>query len=401
MFDSGVTPEQMPACLSTMNSAERNNTLIREAVDDWRRDHDRRHGRDVAAQPARTAAICQPFDIIRDIPSEFADTEVVSKVFPSRPAGRLGFQYLPSINLSAVLGATTVFTEAQQLAVDPANPATWKPIVDVPCPTVRNVIAEAVPGALRFDNTTEMSNPEVVRNYMDALAAQRARNKEGRLLQRIDGGSSLYTARPGYGAVPALIETINTMVAQAIYINRLDEPRYVVLIDPLTIRALLNDRANRAYADEDDGASSDLLTYINSCLDGVDDVIATLDGSYATQPGLPPLPLNPPGDAGSTPPGGTLGGVAQGAAVAMPGLPGIHRVRIVAPDAAIYAETGEMYVGVMRSPDLLRQNKAQFFAEEYFMLAKHGPAPWFSIDLEFCSDGARAGFLNPTRCGQT
>jgi hypothetical protein len=77
---------------------------------------------------------------------------------------------------------------------------------------------------------------------------------------------------------------------------------------------------------------------------------------------------------------------------------GNYRFRLVEPAAAIYAETGEMNVGTTRDARLIRMNKTQYFTEEFFFLAKHGPQPWATIDINLCADGSRAGLVDPAGC---
>ena len=228
-----------------------------------------------------------------------------------------------------------------------------------------------------------MSNPEYVANLLNALNALRARTKEGRILQRIDALSSAYTyVGGGYGAIPTLIAMLNTATAQAVFTNRLDLPRYTVLLPPGLVHVLCIDEAGRGYNSD---TVTDVLKYVTDRCPDVRSVEMTLDASLGAEPGLPFAALNTPGAA----------------AVALPSLDdgsGQHRVRIVDPAAAIYGETGDLNIGTSRDPQLLRQNKTQYFAEEYLLLAKHGPEPWFSIDVTLCPDGSRAGLIEPFGC---
>ena len=57
-----------------------------------------------------------------------------------------------------------------------------------------------------------------------------------------------------------------------------------------------------------------------------------------------------------------------------------------------------MNAGVLRDANLIRQNKTGYFAEQFFFLAKHGPQPWATIDIELCADGARAGLVDSAGC---
>lgn len=359
------------------NSAHRNRALMGEAVEQWRA---RRRGE--AGDP-HLAAICGPFDIIREIPDAFSSSTPVADMFPSRPAGRLGFQFAHSVPIEAVVSAVTVWDSTDQDGVDEEDASTWKPCVEVSCPAPGDVEAEAIPGCLIFDNTTEMSNPETVTNFTNALRAQRARVKDGRLLQIIDANSSAYNAddvQESYGAVATIIEVANTLIGQAVWAQRLEDPDYDLIVDGPTIRLARIDLANRGYGVPE---VSDVVQHIVSQVDGLSNVVVSLDEALGgAQPGLPLVGLNPAGDAADT----------------LPTLNGIRRLRLIAPEAGLYGETGEQNAGVSRDTRMLRMNKAQYFIEEYVMLAKHGWQPWLFADTYLCADGARAGLLEPHRC---
>lgn len=365
-----------PEALSGDNGARRNDALIREAVEEFNAERAARRASGDA--PARTAAICQPFDIIREIPEDFVTDEPVSSMWPKRPIGRLAFQMTDGIGLADVDDGVATWDEDDQDLVDPTDPDTWKPCVEVDCPTPRSVTAEAVVACLTFRNDTEMSNPERVRHFQSAVNALRARIKEGRQLQIVDSLSSAYKwTGPTYGALPTLSEALNSLIAPLNYVNRSNPFGYDVIIPPGLLQVLSIDRANRAYGHESDPA--DVLAQLRADLEGVNAVVVSLDASLGGQPGLPFDTLNPVGDPADE----------------VPRLSRSFRVRIVDPSAAIYGETGELYAGVQRGPDLVRQNRAQWFAEEYFLLAKHGVQPWAYVDVSLCSDGSRAGLIDP------
>jgi hypothetical protein len=228
-----------------------------------------------------------------------------------------------------------------------------------------------------------MSNPERVRNLNSALAALVARTYEGRILQRIDQLSSPYVFSGDYGALPAIVEAVNSLLPQLNYVNRERRGEYVLLIPPAVAEILTIDRANRAYGVENE--VSDVMAYLRGNLAGVRDVVETLDASLGSEPGIPFAAIRPVGN--------------QAAAGAIPYVSGgVYRLRLVDPAAAIFAETGEMNAGALRDANLTRQNKVGYFAERFFFLAKHGPQPWATIDIHLCADGSRAGLITPSGC---
>lgn len=382
--DAGVNiPE-----LLTGTDTDRNDRLIREGVEDFCYERAVRRASAMRAngattedpeRPARTAAICEPLDIIREIPDAFSTAQRVAPAFPARPIGRLGFQFTPSMHLSDMASGVATWTETNQAAVDVTNTATWKPIVDVSCPTALKVKAQASVAAFRFDITTEMSLPERIGNATNAIMAQKTRNKEAGLLALIDAYCGAYSYTGVYGALPTFARALNQLITQMAYVDRLDEPNYTVFI-PRAVSTLLGvDRVARAFGQ--DMLPVDVLTELRQMLDGVGEVIETLDAASG-EPGYPLFKIQEPGDA----------------KINIPDLAGDYRVRVVDPTGAIYGETGELNMGVTRSPDLLRQNKALYFVEDFYLLAKHGPQHWSYIDMHLCDNGARAGFLTPANC---
>lgn len=375
-------PDGLPDLLSGDNGAQVNDRLIREAQDDWRSLV--RDGKDAAVLAgARTAAICGPLDIIRDIPDAFATNTPVADMFPSRPAGRGGWQYTVSGTLSDVSGAVTLWNEASQAAVDVNTASTWKPCKVFACPPTASAVVEAVVECVTFDNTLEMSNPERVRNLNNAVDALAARTYEGRILQRIDALSHPFRFTGDYGALPALVEALNSLIPQLHWWNRQEPGNYDLILPPGVINVLTIDRANRAYGQEQQ--AGDVLTYLRDNVEGLSRIVLSLDPSLGGEPGtfLDPLP--------------SVGVEAQRGAV--PYISGgVYRMRLVDPAAAIYATTGEVNAGVLRDANMVRQNRTGYFTERFFMLEKNGPQPWANIDVKLCADGSRAGLIAPNGC---
>ncbi len=356
-------------------SAEGNSAAMRQIREDW---YAARSAALTGDPTARAAAICEPLDIRRDIPDAFNTSEPVRDMFPSAPATRLGFQYFRSVGLADLNGAVALWDEDDQAAVDPDDSSTWKPCLVVDCPSAESIKAEAVTACLLWDITHEMSNPENLANLMNALRALRSRTKEGRILQRIDALSHRYTFEGEYGAVPTVIEAVNTAIAQATYLNREEETTYDVILPPGLVHLLRIDLASRGF----EGINvTDALAYVRDRVD-VGNVVASLDPSLGGEPSLPFQTLNPVGQA----------------AVALSPLSDTYRIRVIDPGAALYSETGQVNVGTTTDTALLRQNRTQYFAEEFLFLAKQGPAPWFSIDVNVCGNGARAGWIEPPAC---
>lgn len=355
-----------------------NTEIMLQAQDEWWK---RIKGQSV---PARAAAVCGPYDILRNIPDAFSSATPIADIFPSRPAGRLAFQFIVSEILANVMGGTAIWTEEDQEQVDPDDSDTWKACLPIDCKDPVEIVAEAVFACITYDITTEMSAPERLQNVMNALRAARARRKEAQILDKIDALSSHYNFASPYGAVPALIAGLNNAIGLATYANRLEEEIYTVILPPGVVQLLTIDLAGRAY---DTGDVTNALQYVRDRVDGVREVVSSLDAAASGEPGLPFAALNTPGNA----------------AVDLPSLSalngGQHRIRMISPGDALYAETGQLNVGTERDANLIRQNRTMYFEEEFFLLAKNGPSPWFTLDMWLCADGSRAGLIEPEGCG--
>lgn len=356
-------------------SIERNTELMLEARDEWYAA--RRADRDGSPM---TAAICEPLDILREIPDAFVTDEPIRDLFPTRPASRGGFQFFTSAALSSVNGSVDLWDETDQAAVSPTNQATWKPCIVVACPTATSIKAEAIVACLIWDNTQEMSNPESIANLMNALRAWRARRKEGRILERIDALSHPYVFATDYGAASTMIAGLNSAFARATYLNRQAENEYVAIVPPGALGAVATDLGMRGFGSDE---ARDTVRYILDHVPGLREIRASLDPSLAGEPSLP-FPALP---------------AVGGAVGLLPTLSDAYRIRLVEPGAAIYSETGQVNVGTTTDASLLRQNRTMYFSEEYLFLAKQGPAPWIRIDMDLCVNGARAGWVTPTACG--
>jgi hypothetical protein len=372
----------IPTPLSMRLGAEVNDEMIREAVADWSARRKAEAMQAAVEYVARQGAICQPYDIIRDIPDAFVTTTPVADMFPTRPAGRGGFQFTRSGLLTDVLAGVTIWNEANQAAVDPTNSATWKPCVEFACPTTATAVLEWITTCATYPITLEMSNAERVANLNNALAAVEARVYEGRILQRIDQLSYGYVFSGDYGALPATIEAINTVLSQLTYANRQSAGNYDLILPPSFIETLIVDNFNRGFNAD---LTVDVLDILRANVRGGIRIVESLDSSLGGEPGLPFVPLPPVGN--------------QNTAGSPDYLTGqVLRMRLVDPSAAIFAQTGEMNAGALRDANLVRQNRTGYFREEGFFLEKHGPQPWATIDIKLCADGARAGLAGPHGC---
>lgn len=375
--DTAFTSEEMLG----RGGVDHTDRQIREAIEDYRF---RNPDLFPKAQPVgRTAAICDPLDIIREIPNCVQASEPLVDALPQRPAGRLGFTFTPAMALSVMASGVGSWTEANQAAVSATDQATWKPCVKVECPTPLTTKAEAIAACFFFDITTDMSNPERIQDAMNKIAAYKARLLTGRLLQMVDTLSIHQSATGPYGALPGFVQTLATALAAYKYDERLDDAPYVITIPPGLLELLVTDRANKGFMDQIE--REDVLAYVTAELASAGHAVRFV---HLADVGLSdPRPFN------------VLPAVNAPFA-ALVGLGGVQkfRVRLIAPESALFYKTGEMNTGIERSPELMRRNQAQWFMEEFFGLAKPGCHPWGTLEVTLCNNGTRAGLTSPFAC---
>ena len=395
--------EEFGALLSRRNSVDHNDELIAESISAWKS----RMFPDSAPR-ARTAAICDPLDIIREIPDCGVDDAPFSDSFPFRGAGRLGFQFTRSTALNPPGSVSpTLWTDADQTGVDPDDSATWKPCDVAVCATPVETRAEEIVWCLTYDDSTEMSSPEVVRDTLIKLNRRRIRRREGYLLRRYDQLSSGYAlTAPSIGAaMPDLIDTMNRVIAILSNSDRLD-PTFFAWLPPDLLKALASDRARKFSTAACDPC--DLSEELNRGVMGVSrwtHLRDLSDNRYDLAPlGEVPTPLIPDETTPLAPAGVFLSPAPAGDFAPTPldavnDLCGTFRVRIGDPSAFLAYTTGQINTGVLRDAALVRQNRSQQFGKEWLGIAKHGCAPSAYIDVTIVPSGGRVGTVAPvTAC---
>lgn len=354
--------------LSRDNTTLQNDRLIEASVDAWRA---KRNGQPLTAV---AASICEPLDIIREIPMCGEVDTPFTDLFPQRAVGRLGFQFTRAGTAASTNGAINLWTQEDQDGIDEADPSTWKPCVPITCATPDEVTAEELVTCVSVDSSTEMSSPERVRDFMHKLRVQRARRREQIQLDRFDATASGFTfdARNGYGTIPSLVEAIETMMPVLAYPERLDETDWDIVFEPGLVQKITIDRHSVCNPVEVAAARAETMAWLRSYLGR--NVVELRDFKEASD--FQDIP-------------------AIGQSDPMETIPETNRIRFVPAGAYIYGSTGEEATGWQTDPQLVRQNRKQAFTAEWFMLAKHGCHPAAYIDLTSVPDGGRGGCVTP------
>lgn len=362
--------------LTDVNSTVMNDRLIAESVDVHREQRAARlAGVEFVPADAHVAAICEPLDIIREIPQCGETDTPFTDLFPQRPIGRLGFTFTRGSSAAAVDGAITLIDiddfEAQ---LDENDTETWKPCIPIECASPVEVTAEELVTCVTVQNSTEMSSPERVQEFMHKLKVQRARRREQLQLARFDNTASGFTFenKNGYGSLPSLVQAVETVMPQLAYPERLDETDWDIVLEPGLLEKLTIDRHNVGNPADMPGARAETLSWLRTHLGRPVTVLRDFKGANPFQ-AIP----------------------AWGQEDPLEDLPAVDRIRFVPTSAYIYGSTGEESTGWQTDPQLVRQNRKQAFTAEYFLLAKHGCHPAAYIDLTSIPDGGRAGTVTP------
>lgn len=370
--------------LSDGHGARTNDALIKEAVEAW----EVRAGLRTATPGAMTAAICEPLDIIREIPNPGRSKETpFGSSLPFRGAGRLGFQFTRAMQIAAMNGATSIWTAADQEAIDATDESTWKAVVCVDCGTPVPTVAEELTWGLCYEEATDLSAPERVADALDALMTLEKRVREGYLLRRFDQlGSGAAWDAASIGALPDLIEILTRRIEAAAYTERLELPGATVWLPPGLVSVLRIDRVRKGFAVE--RTAGDVLAELKAGLpDGVNVVqLRDISDNLHGDPQIPHESVNWGANDALSAPGGVPTELSHDEC-------GLFRVRWGWPSAFIAYSTGMTNFGILRDAALIRQNKAIQFGREWLGIDKHGSQASGYVDAVLSVSGIRGANL--------
>lgn len=352
------------------------------------------HGARVAAARsggAHTAAApwCEPFDIIRAIPDCVDKSTPFRDSLPFIPMGHGGFQFNTGISLAGVAGAVDIWTPADQAAINPADPDTWKRCIPIVCPGDPPTITldDWITACLEWQVGTDLNNPERVRDYFSKLEALRARVTEQYLMSLVDlltinyGNTS--TAFRVFGGLNDLIRMVLSAFATSSYDERsMTQDGYTMYLDHAQLDTLVAGEVLSSSA-KTAGTRASIISYLLEKLPMIQRVVVVRDrvpGSYGTTGANGnPRAANP---------------AANGAVVDVPAFVTAGRIRVI-PTSEVFAfGTGELRTGIRQDFSYARQNKVGWFAEEALALTKYGCQPWFAFNATLCSLSRYTGEIN-------
>lgn len=178
--------------VSPVASADTNTSVIEAAL---RSASARRRelGPQVYDGKSLTAAACEPFEVLRTIPSCFSAERPFTSAIANIPGDRGSIRWTRPLALSDVQAGAPLWTDAQQAAVDPNDSSTWKPCVTIPCGTTDAVTVQMFPVCVTLDYSLTFSTPERRVNTLETIAAARSRAVETAALSVFDANAHRLT----------------------------------------------------------------------------------------------------------------------------------------------------------------------------------------------------------------
>lgn len=328
----------------------------------------------IGARDALTAAaaFCGPDDIVLDINAAGVASRPVQGLFRTVPV-RGKFRYMKTATLANVAAGIDVWTEADQLALDPDTPATWKPCVDLSCRAETVVTPYAIPACTTMGVWQQLSAPEQITNWLTQMEKQYSKIAEAALLDRVRAQSFVFSAGATAQGLWTVLQALLAHSVSAVgYKNRDNFANYKLVAPKGFTAALAADEGMRGFSQnlavqrilailrEDYG-----ITVVESY-----EVDNTVAASYdMTMP--------------------ALGGAATPLVLGT-NTPGTYPIYLLNTDAFVAGDSSVVDTGYYRDANMVRQNLVRYFWEGMEFLEKTGDHLSFVYEINTCPNGAGA-----------
>lgn len=330
----------------------------------------------VAAAGEDPFTVCGPADILRTVPECLNESRYVDQWFPNIPSSHGEVQFYRPLGLADVAGSTVVWDQVTQTAIDPLDPTTWKPCIDIPCLPTSTVGIEAVVQCMCMPVFQQMTSPEAVGSALAAMRAALARECDGHLLDIFDTLSSAYSynaATSVLGANIDIYDLLGRLLGIAAASNRhLDLSGYTLGVEAGLMQHLMLDNAMANTPRLAQEAAESMFGGL-----GIGNVQVTPDWALSAGggPWAASLPINLPGTA----------------AIAVPPRPTTWTLRLFRRADFGLLAPGEEVFGIIPDLDNKRRNRVCWFGETWEGLGKMGCSPAFTIEVtNLCATGTRS-----------
>ena len=362
--------EHITASVSSRNSAIENTLAMSKRT------------KDEPVSLTAAACFCGPFETMKEVPGLGSEERPVASIF--RKVGVTGpFRYVNEVALADVLPGVNQWDCADQAAVDPLDPLTWKDCVDLACATETQVDPYAVVACGIASTHQELSHPELVDDFVMKLGINYARVAERLLLDTLRADATVLQHNVnGMGLNWELTRVLGHLPLGSTYNRRLDWENYEVLIPQGVMQLMVADELMRGFSMDEDRAQAKVMAKISQLGYGGVTIIRDVDAT--AEAGIAGL------EAGLVSPGGTINLDATIDAL-LPNLP----IYIVPTDAYTMGQSTIVEAGWRRDNQLIRQNQVEYFYEGMEFLEKMTNVPSFVVELTGGPNGGYSALTAP------
>jgi hypothetical protein len=322
---------------------------------------------------------CSPVNVDYSVPTWAGADRPIRDGLAAFSSDRGGIMFVPPPDISALAGATAVWTEATD-----ASPGTaTKPVLTINCGTVTTVYVDAIPTRLQFGNMQGRFAPEQIAANTDLAIAAAARIAELNLQAKIDSSCTKVTAAAYLGATRDLLAAIDLSAAAYRYRHRIPRSVSLTAIFPDWTHDMLRADVARELAHSTSGgeplalSDSDIEAFFTAR--GIK-LIFSLDGRAANALG------------GSTNP---LQGWGTQSAGAILGWPAELDWNLFVDGTFQFLDGGRLDLGVVRDATLDSTNDYETFVETFEGVAFRGIEA-LVIRSTLTPNGATAGTVAVT-----
>jgi hypothetical protein len=326
-----------------------------------------------------SGAQCTPQTQLYDFFRLAEPIQDVENAIPTVQAPRGGIRYIQAncdIQGAGAVGLWGSEAGGPPPALDPDTDE--KPCATVTCPSVAEVLVEAVTQCTIFDNLQYRTFPELIENFLEDVAVQFTLKKQTYYLDAIDTASTQTVGIGSYGAARSMVYDLT--VAAVAYRKRHHMPRNArlsVLMPDWAVDVVKADLFN-------DGSQG--LDYLNVPDSALVQAFASrnLDVTFYYD--------DPTSVAGDNP----LTTAQAGSGAELNDYPCVASSYLYAPGTFVKLDGGSLDVGLVRDHALNKTNDFAMFMEEWIGIAQLG-CESVRIDSTVVPSGARAPYAAALR----
>lgn len=327
--------------------------------------------------------LCLPLEVRYDIETIGVTDRPIKNALSGFQTERGGLQYRAPFDALAMTDGLGVWTQADDVAVDPDDPDTpRKTCFIVSCPGVLEASIYSTYMCLEFPNMTARFDTEWVSATTDSSMVAWARFAENQLWSRILSGSKFVKGVHQLGAVRDLLLNFDRLAAYYRSRHRLNDAVPLHMIAPRWLIDLLRSDLAMAFSNASPAevfaiAQATLESFLSTRninvtwhLDGLD--AATVSGTTIPQQ--------------------YYGDLAAGATV--PPFPAMADVALFREGDWLHLDGGTLDLGLVRDSQLNLRNRYQTFVETFEGVAFTGKE-CMRMAIPLVASGASTGTIDP------